>query len=307
MTTQAAILWGSLGPDSHVPDPTLPTQSLVHLAQPWADASGYRAFPATLLQRCWDAGQITLLDWISWNLSNRADVAFSLPTIVAGRHDAFLQQWATDAAAWKHPLLLRFDPEMNGTWLPYGNQPALFAPAWRHIHDIFTAEGATNVTWHWCPNVVAPAGTGDKQSTAPELLPAYFPGDEYVDWTGADGYNGYVGRKAPWMTFSQIMSGYPGWLGDTYTALTTIAPTKPICIGETACWDDPRKPGWILDMLAIIPQDFPEIRAVSYFNWDGGTSSKWPLTGDSLAAFKLGVSSPVYLPAGVWVPAAVNA
>ena len=47
---------------------------------------------------------------------------------------------------------------MNGNWFPWsegvnGNQAGEYVTAWRHVHDIFTAVGATNVTWVWCPNV----------------------------------------------------------------------------------------------------------------------------------------------------------
>ena len=47
---------------------------------------------------------------------------------------------------------------MNGNWFAWmegvnGNQPGEYVAAWRHVHDIFTAVGATNVSWVWCPNV----------------------------------------------------------------------------------------------------------------------------------------------------------
>src|SRR3712207_8531028 len=46
---------------------------------------------------------------------------------------------------------------MNGDWHPFsekrnGNQPGEYVKAWRHVHDIFTAVGANNATWVWCPN-----------------------------------------------------------------------------------------------------------------------------------------------------------
>lgn len=302
MTATPAILWGSLGPDSHSPDPALPTQSLVHLAQPWATAAGYQPFPAAMLQPVWDKNQIVLLDWISWNLSNRADATYALTTIVAGQHDAYLHQWAKAAAAAKRSFLVRFNPEFNLPGSIYGDRPALLTSAWKYVVNLFRADDATNVSWHWCPNVCAPAGSGAKQSTAPELLQQYYPGDAYVDWTGFDCYNARQPGN-PWMTFSQLMDGFAGWLGPTYATIAAIAPTKPMLLGEIACWDDARKPAWILDMLATIASGkYPLLRGFSWFDWNGGTSSAWPLTGDALAAFQLGVSSPVYLPAGVWTP-----
>jgi hypothetical protein len=288
-----AILWGSLGPDSHSPDPALPTQSLVHLATPWADATGYRPFPTAMLQAAWANGQVTLLDWISWNLSNRADPTFALTAVGSGVHDVYLHQWARDAALWKHPFLLRFDPEFNLPQDPkvrlYGGQPALFVQAWQHVHDLFVAEGATNVTWVWCPNVIPPTN---------DLLTAYYPGDGYVDWTAVDSY---VKQATPWMSLEQILNGYPGWNGATYDTLLKIAPSKPMLIGEFNVIPDPRRPDWFIRSLAVLPVLFPAIRALSLYNTSG--SAQWALEPAALAAFKLGVSAPAYLPAGVWTPA----
>lgn len=299
-----ALLWGSLGPDSHAIDVGLEqatgkTQSLVHHAQPWAYAGAAQPFPAAMLQPAYDRGSLVMLDWASWDLKNQSDPAYSLDTITSGAHDAYLHAWAQAAATWRHPFMLRFDAEMNGDWRPYGNQPAKFVAAWRYLHSLFAAAGATNVTWCWCPNACAPAGT--QWPTSVDKLAAYYPGDEVVDWTGFDTYNWSIGQAAPWMTFSQTMSGYPDWLGDTYGTILKIAPSKPMVLSEWAAWDGPLKAAWMLDALASIPVHYPQVAAISYFNWASG-GSLWPLSGDALAAFSVAVQSPVWLTAGAWTP-----
>ena len=97
---------------------------------------------------------------------------------------------------------------------------------WRHVHDVFTAQGATNVTWVWCPNIQGPKSTS---------LAEMYPGDSYVDWTCVDGYNWGTDQGNEWQTFNQIFAGssYNGWY-NTYQLLQQLAPSKPIMIGETA-------------------------------------------------------------------------
>ena len=68
-------------------------------------------------------------------------------------------------------VFLRWDAEMNGRWSFWGttstnaNTPAEFVAAWRHVHNIFTSNGATNVTWVWCPNLEYSATTPSSSST----------------------------------------------------------------------------------------------------------------------------------------------
>jgi hypothetical protein len=305
------ILWGSLGPDSSKIDTALETavgktQSLPHLALPWAygrqtdGTPNYAAFPAAMLQPVYARGSLALLDWASWDLTNKPDPAFALDTVIAGQHDAFVHAWAAAAAAFGNPILLRFDWEFNGDWFPFGAQPAKFVAAWRKLRGIFAAEGASNVAWLWCANVGAPAGS--KWPTATDKLMTYYPGDDQVDWTGFDTYNWSSRNGGPWMTFDQIMNGYSGWFGPTYDALAKLAPTKPMCVAEFGCWDDPRKPLWMVDALSRVPTAYPLVRAIEYFNWNEGTGSLWPLTGDAVKAFAGVLASPVYLAAGDWVP-----
>jgi mannan endo-1,4-beta-mannosidase len=82
---------------------------------------------------------------------------------------------------------------MNGNWekwSPANNgstpDPAAFVAAWRHVHDLFVQNGATNVVWVWCPN----ATDVPNATSAPwNHWTNYYPGDTYVDWVGIDGYN----------------------------------------------------------------------------------------------------------------------
>ncbi len=67
---------------------------------------------------------------------------------------------------------ISFGHEMNGYWYPWGftgTTAAQFVAAWRRIHGLFAAAGASNVIWVWNPNVI---------SAEPQLeLSAYYPGD----------------------------------------------------------------------------------------------------------------------------------
>lgn len=342
--TRPTILWGSMGPDSHRVDFALEQavgkrQSLPHLALAWAygrNADGslaYAPFPnvggqpnpySFLTAREYPTDVPVYMDWVSWDLRNQADPAFSLDAILAGKHDPFLHSWFKAAAAFKRPVLVRFDAEMNGTWWPnFGAvqgapaeaaQAAKYVAMWRYVVQMARADGATNIGWHWCPNVCATPGNA--YPTASDRLHWYYPGDDVVDWTGFDAYNWFTGTAqfdaagkqtggwlTPWMTFSQIIDGYPQWLGPTYDTILQIAPNKPMCLGEFNCWDDPRKPAWLLDAMAEIPVHFPAIRAISLFNWPA-SGAKWPILGGtpSAAALALGLASDIYLPAGAWTP-----
>ena len=79
-----------------------------------------------------------------------------------GSSIAYIRSWARALAAFDGPVRLRFAQEMNGDWYPWGagtngNTPAEFVSAWRHVHDIFAAAGATNVQWVWSPVSGAPS------------------------------------------------------------------------------------------------------------------------------------------------------
>ncbi len=182
----------------------------------------------------------------------------SLASVAAGTYDTQYTTWFTQAAAWGHPFFLRWAAEMNAAdndWgtasgNPFSNTAADFVAAWRHVHALAVAAGATNISWVWCPNVDFTGATPFSQ---------VYPGDAYVDWTGLDGYN----RSSPGSskTFSTVFLS-------SYTQLLALATSKPIMIAEVSSREIAvDKAAWITDMLGTqLPQNFTQVKALVWFN-----------------------------------------
>src|SRR5205807_106268 len=88
--------------------------------------------------------EITWEPWDSW--AGVRQPRYTLASIIAGRHDAYIRRSARALRAYGKPVLLRFAQEMNGTWYPWaeranGNRPGQFATAWRHVWRIFARQG----------------------------------------------------------------------------------------------------------------------------------------------------------------------
>jgi len=213
---------------------------------------------------------------------------YTLASIAAGAHDDFIRSWARGATAWGGRIYLRPMHEMNGNWYDWGrgvngNTASDFVRAWRHMHDIFVEEGATNVRWVWSPNV---------RYGSEYPLADLYPGDAYVDWIGLDGYNWgldpHLGQPA-WQDFGDIF-------GATYREVTSLAPGKPVMIAEMASTENGGdKAQWILTtFLRDIPH-YPAVRAVIWFNQaDGVSDFRINSSPAALAAFRQVFESPLY-------------
>jgi hypothetical protein len=188
--------------------------------------------------------------------------------------------------------LIRFDHEMNGSWFSWsesrnGNSRGQFVPAWRHVVDIFRQAGATNATFVWAPNRVWPAAIP---------LAGLYPGDAYVDWVGMSAYNWGTNPAKPnnlWQTPTQVFK-------ETYDALGSLAPTKPIMIAETSSseWGG-SKSAWTSELLGTRIPSWPRIKAFVWFNWNAPATAgnmDWVIESSSSAqsAFRSGIASSVY-------------
>jgi Glycosyl hydrolase family 26 len=269
--------------------------SLIEFGSPFAECSGdscaMTKFPITPLENIRRYGAIPVFSWNSSASPPELDQPdFTLAAVAGGRYDAYIHEFAVKARDWGHPFFLRFDWEMNGFWFPWnegvnGNQPGEFVAAWRHVHDIFTAVGATNVTWVWCPNI-------DLHNSLVPLGKLY-PGDSYVDWTGIDGFNWGDRHGSPgWQTFDEVFRR-------TYKRIVKrVAPSKPIMLAEVASTEKGgNKPDWIKNMLLTIRHDYRKVRAFVWYDVDD-RGTNWPIERrkQDYLAFRQGIRAGAYRP-----------
>ena len=146
---------------------------------------------------------------------------------------------------------MRYCWEMDGSKrVAEVGEPEEFVQAWIRIYNIFEEVGADNVVWVWCGNANSFKHKNAKGAYAWE----YYPGDEYVDWISADGYNwaasdrnrdvGY--KKDRWRSFVEIYDEFMVWARSTGPSVESMRvempdvpaefprkrQAKPIMIGE---------------------------------------------------------------------------
>jgi mannan endo-1,4-beta-mannosidase len=188
-----------------------------------------------------------------------------LSDIAAGKYDDYVKAFAAGIRKVNLPVALTFAHEMNGDWYAWGmgrsgNTPRAFVAAWRRIHALFTAAGATNVIWTWTPNVINPM-------PRVKLKPLY-PGDRYVDWVGIDGYYTHRGKH----TFTELF-------GPTMRQVRGFT-RNPFLIVETAAEPGSSRPDWITDLFAGVAEN-SDVLGLVWFNNNG--SANWNIDRDKAA------------------------
>jgi mannan endo-1,4-beta-mannosidase len=199
----------------------------------------------------------------------------SLAGIAAGKYDAYLFEYAEAVRAYRHPVIVSFGHEMNGTWYTWGyknTSPATFVAAWRHVVKTFRALGANNVTWLWTVNIINDTPGGNIPRPNP-----WWPGSSYVTWVGIDGY--YL--KPNWQfapLFGPTIAAVHGLTGD------------PILIAETGAIPTAGQPAKIADLFAGIHR-----YGLLGFVWFNATNTRhqdFSVNGSAaIAAFHKGAST----------------
>lgn len=228
-----------------------------------------------------DAGRIPMVTW-------QPDTT-SIAAIAAGRDDAVVRARAAAVRDYGRPMFLRFAHEMNADWYPWSgtrirasgdaDPGATYVAAWRHVHDLFVAAGATNAVWVWSPN----------RTSLPDApwnaAVRYYPGDAYVDWVSIDGYDRDQVRPRSFTTlFAPLYDAFAG--------------RKPIMIGETAAVEGPTpaaKAAWIADAHRALTTRFPAVAAVVWFDARKGAFD-WRIDSSpaALAAFRALAADPYF-------------
>jgi Glycosyl hydrolase family 26/Bacterial Ig domain len=196
------------------------------------------------------------LPMISWS------PGYTLDQVNAGEADACFRDVARRFKAFTKPVLWRLWWEFNivpgFVWAGTGQR---FIDAWRRVVKLFKDEGVTNAIFVWCPH-------------EPHNIRGSYPGDEYVDWVCADGYNwnsanawcGAHDNPHPgWCWFDEIFHDISNEnVHDVY------GPQKPVIIGESGSAEDPRIPSrkrdWFLRARDRVKSDFRYMYGFVYFH-----------------------------------------
>jgi Glycosyl hydrolase family 26 len=201
--------------------------------------------------------------------------------ITSGKYDTYIRQRADSFKDFGEPVFLRFFWEADGTYnRSKAGTGSDFIAAWRHVHDIFVNRGANNVVWVWC-------GTawGFVTGTAQE----YYPGNNYVDWTCADGYN--WNKNGKWESFDKVYSAFYAW---------GLTKGKPMMAGEigTVEGSSGQKAAWLRDMLQQLKTKYTAMKAIVYFDSYDDRGYNWYLDSStsSYNAFKEIARDPYFNP-----------
>ncbi|HTJ72831.1 MAG TPA: glycosyl hydrolase [Actinospica sp.] len=203
------------------------------------------SFDTQAASNAWSYGAMDFVVWEPWSTS--------LSDIAAGKTDSYITAFATAVRTLNVPIALSFGHEFNGNWYPWGTSKATaaqFVAAWKHVHDLFAAAGATNVIWIWDPNDIYPV---------PDVsLQDYYPGDSYVDWVGVTGY---------WT--QQGPNSYSTLYLPTLTEIRGFT-QKPFIIAETSVEAGTNEVRSLQDLFAAVDQHSDIIGFVWYDYNKGG-------------------------------------
>lgn len=236
----------------------------------------------------WQTGHVPMVTWLSYTGSETETSSTITRQVRDGEYDEVLEWWVEELSAWlatndpaidgPRRLYFRPFPEMNGDWLPWSvledGDAEAFVNAWRYVHGRLMAavdaadagDPRDRVQWLWNPNATE---HGDVPTEAS------YPGDEYVDWVGIDGYNfGDSPMGDGWQSPESVFEP----MRDRLAALTD----RPLSIPEFGTTsnrsgehDVRAKREWIEDVFDYIEAN--DIRMACWFNIDKETD--WAVFG----------------------------
>jgi hypothetical protein len=196
--------------------------------------------------------------------------------IAAGRYDdSVVIPQAQRLKAYGKPVMLGLDHEMDISYPKHGS-PAEYRAMYRHVRDVFAAQGVNNVVWVW--DVTGWLG-GDRG----DLVKSFYPGDDLVDWIGYDPYNSGKCKGGGWKTFEQTISTFYRWTESNGLG------SKPLLLQEYGLTPDPADAAasqqWYRDIPSVL-QRYPRLKALVRWDSDTGCTLRIDAGPGMLDAFK---------------------
>ena len=242
-------------------------------------------FIDTRLTPIWEAGSVPILTWLpSIDPPNQTSSQIARE-IAAGDYDPLLREWATRLSEWatdgngnpQRRLYLRPAHEMNGNWFPWSaaDSPSTasdYIAMWRRIHEMFSQSDLdeSTIQWIWSPNA---------DEIGEIRAEEYYPGDEFVDWIGLDGFNfgdsqSFWNWRTPEGVFLDML-GRMRDLADKPVALTEFASSS----SRNGTHRPTAKAVWIKKLFQFV--DDQDICMTCWFNTEksGPNESDWAVFG----------------------------
>lgn len=206
----------------------------------------------------------------------------------------YLATLAKDMSLTGARIFLRFASEMNGPWVQYHGDPALYKEKFRLVTKVMR-QHAPNVAMVWCPYALPQA-----------QIDRYYPGDEHVDWVGVNLYN---------VTYYNQNRSTPAHRVHPLDLLDYVykrySPRKPIMIGEYGAthfsaleqaFVVPFAQRNILGLYQAIEREYKRVKAINYFNTNNMTlnhrmNNNYAVTHNDavLRAYRTAISSPHFI------------
>ena len=225
--------------------------------------------------------------------------------ITAGSDDTIIDQTAARLKAFGHPFFLRYSWEMERASNAGATHTAAdFIAAWRYLYNrMVVTDGMTNAAWVWCPVSLdfypPPRGLNPAQP--------YYPGDQYVDWICADGYDWAPHKPgAEWESFQELFQDAYNFDFVPEADNNNTPHNKPFMVGETGAEEmNPASgstPGdkatWIDEMHQSVMVHYPNLEAFVYFDHNDanglGNDFRVDTSPDAYSAWKAMANDPYF-------------
>jgi beta-mannanase len=250
---------------------------LVMMFLDWGGAINREAVRDIYAENC-----VPLITWEPWNAADRKGADYS--GLIAGGYDEYISDFAEQVKTMNGPVFIRFAHEMNGDWYPWSGTEIgaeKYVAMYRHVKDIFDDMGADNAKWVFSVNCE------DVPSGANNSFMRYYPGDEYVDYVGIDGYN--WGDTQPWSRWRKFKNIF----AESYKEITDKT-EKPVMISEfSSAASGGDKTLWIKEAMIDIKK-WNRIKAFVLFNVSKEAEWSFPAGRGPAKEFRLQLKDPYF-------------
>lgn len=163
------------------------------------------------------------------------------------------------------PVFLRIGYEFSGAWNHYDREA--YIKAYKRIHHLYDSIQANNVAYVWQSH-------GWEEPM--ELLEAWYPGDEYVDWCA---YSFFARWNETNMIEFARKHGKPVFIAEATPTISTATvkqngKTKETILSNQLqaeeAWEK-----WFVPLFRTIEEDEDVIKAVSYINCNWRANRMW--------------------------------